>query len=140
MRTHLAATIGTVALAATALAGAPAAQAQAQAQAASAKRFHVAVGNTWTDGTVTFYNRSVLVEGVHKSVGAASNLTCRTTLATTVNAAGPMSSKRSGDIACGNTKSFSFSVPADQPGGATAVEVCLTDANTTVLKCHVVFR
>ncbi|WP_329580276.1 hypothetical protein [Streptomyces sp. NBC_01361] len=129
MRTHLAATIGTVVLAATALAGAPA----AQAQVASAKPFHVAVGNTWTDGTVTFYNRSVLVEGVHKSVSAASNLTCRTTLATTVNAAGPMSSKRSGDIACGNTKSFSFSVPADQPGGATAVEVCLSDANTTEL-------
>ncbi|MFG3370312.1 hypothetical protein ACGF0K_35835 [Streptomyces sp. NPDC048156] len=135
MRTHLAATIGTVVLAATAPAGAPA----AQAQVTPAKPFHVAVGNTWTDGTVTFYKRSVLVEGVHKSASAAGNLTCRTTQATTVNAAGPISSKRSGDIACGNTKSFSFSVPADQPGAATAVDVCLTDANTTELKCHAVF-
>ncbi|MFB7715670.1 hypothetical protein [Streptomyces sp. NPDC056105] len=135
MRTRLAPTIGTAVLAATSPTGTP----TAQAQAASAKPFHVAVGNTWTGGAVTFYNRSVLIEGVHKSVSAASNLTCRTTLATTVNAAGPMSSERSGDIACGNTKSFSFSVPADQPGGATAVEVCLTDANTTELTCHVVF-
>lgn len=135
MRTHLAAALGTAVLAATALAGAP----TAEAQVAAAEDFHVAVGNTWTDGTVTFYNRSVLVEGVHKSVSAANRMTCRTTLATTVNSAGPIDNRVSGDVACGNTKAFSLVVPANLPGGATAVEVCLTDANSTELKCHVVF-
>ncbi|WP_077797128.1 hypothetical protein [Streptomyces sp. JHA26] len=134
MRIRLVAALGSTALAATALAGAPA----AEARAAAAEHFRVAVGNTWTDGTVTFYNRSVLVEGVHRSVSAANRMTCRNTLARTVNASGPMVSKVSSDIACGNTRKFSFVVRADRPGGATAVEVCLTDANSTELKCHVV--
>ncbi|MFE7277602.1 hypothetical protein [Streptomyces sp. NPDC057623] len=133
MRTHLIAALGAAVLAAGTFLGAP----QAEAQVTASYAFHVPNGNTWTDGTVTFYNRSVLVKGVHKSV-APEVAACRNTTAytldshsdlLTMNASGPEYE------ACDNSKAFDFIVPADVEGGAAFVRVCLADGYYTVLTC-----
>ncbi|MGW7079840.1 hypothetical protein [Streptomyces sp. NPDC054866] len=142
MRTHLAAALGSAVLTAGTLLGAPAAGAQTAADAPTAASlptpFHVPVGNTWTDGTVTWYNRSVEVEGTHKSVSTAGEAYCRRTWAYTYdthhNKIGSAGSDSS-DTACGNTKSYRFTVPADVVGGAAYVRVCLDDGNLKDLLC-----
>ncbi|GHH86420.1 hypothetical protein GCM10018793_58240 [Streptomyces sulfonofaciens] len=134
MRAHLAAALGTAVLTAGVLSGAPAAEAQTSA----AYAFHVPNGNTWTDGTVTFYNRSVLVEGVHKSVDATSMETCRATYAYTLDINSHELGRNgsdTADTACGNSRSFSFTVPADVAGGAAFVRICLDDGYYKDLTC-----
>ncbi|WP_143664972.1 hypothetical protein [Streptomyces sp. TLI_55] len=45
------------------------------------------------------------------------------------------------DMACGTTKSFSsFDVPANVPGGAASVRVCLDDGNRKDLLCSPPYR
>ncbi|MET9735435.1 hypothetical protein ABZZ79_33825 [Streptomyces sp. NPDC006458] len=61
MRTRLAAALCGVVLTAGTLLSAPAASAQATAYPTSP--FDVTVGNTYTRGTITWYNRSVTVTG-----------------------------------------------------------------------------
>ncbi|AGK75685.1 hypothetical protein SFUL_701 [Streptomyces microflavus DSM 40593] len=137
MRTHLAAALGTVALAAGTLL-APAAD--ARAAAAPVTDFRVSVGNTWTTGTVTWHNRSVTVTGTHKSVSTAGPAYCRLTWGYTYNAAGTVKLGSNGSAsaatACGTSKNFTFSVPADVPGGAGLVRICLDDGNYKDLLCH----
>ncbi|MFC8342677.1 hypothetical protein [Streptomyces sp. NPDC057280] len=143
MRTHLAAALGTVVLTAGTLLGAPAAGAQTSDYPTTAYG-PVTVGNTWTQGTITWYNRSVAVVGTHKSVSAAGPAYCRRTWAYTYDAhdtklgsAGSVSS----DTACGTTVNFSsFDVPADVPGGAAFVRVCLDDGNLKDLLCSPRYR
>ncbi|MEN8652201.1 hypothetical protein ABCR94_16715 [Streptomyces sp. 21So2-11] len=137
MRTHFAAALGTVVLTAGTLLAAPAA---ADAAAFPVTEFNVTVGNTWTKGTLTWQNRSVVVKGTHKSVSAAGSAYCRLTWAYTYNASdtAKLGSKgsESADTACGTSKNFSFTVPADVPGGAGLVRVCLDDGNFKDLLCH----
>ncbi|MGR4880499.1 hypothetical protein ACIPUC_13820 [Streptomyces sp. LARHCF249] len=138
MKTHLAAALGSVVLTAGALLGAPAAGAQTAAYPTT--DFDVTVGNTWTKGTITWYNRSVVVTGTHKSVSSAGPAYCRRTWAYTYNAADTVklgsAGSDSSDTACGTSKNFSFAVPADVPGGAGLVRVCLDDGNLKDLLCH----
>ncbi|OEJ23601.1 hypothetical protein AR457_02900 [Streptomyces agglomeratus] len=138
MRTRFAAALGTTALAAGTLLGAPAAHAHTAAYPVTP--FYVEVGNTWTTGTLTWQNRSVVVKGTHKSVSAAGPAYCRRTWAYTYNAADTVklgsNGSASGDTACGTTEDFSFVVPADVPGGAGLVRVCLDDGNLKDLLCR----
>ncbi|MDT7843312.1 hypothetical protein [Streptomyces justiciae] len=138
MQTHLAAALGSVVLTAGTLLAAPAAGAQASAYPTTAYA-PVTVGNTWTKGTITWYNRSVAVVGTHKSVSAAGPAYCRRTWAYTYDANGARlgsAGSVAADTACGTTKNFSsFVVPADVVGGAAFVRVCLDDGNLTDLLC-----
>ncbi|NEA54773.1 hypothetical protein G3I60_11610 [Streptomyces sp. SID13666] len=138
MRTHLAAALGTVVLTAGTLLGAPAAGAHTAAYPST--DFEVTVGNTWTKGTVTWLNRSVVVTGTHKSVSSAGLAYCRLTWAYTYNAADTVqlgsNDSKPVDTACGTSKNFTFTVPANVVGGAGLVRVCLDDGNYKDLLCH----
>ncbi|MFJ8085441.1 hypothetical protein ACIQ6Y_33295 [Streptomyces sp. NPDC096205] len=136
MKAHLAAALGSAVLTAGTLLGAPAAGAQTVAYPITT--FDIPVGNTWTKGTVTWYNRSIEVVGTHKSVSAAGSAYCRRTWAYTYDAAGRMlgsAGSAPSDTACGNTKDYRFVVPADVVGGAALVRVCLDDGNLKDLLC-----
>ncbi|MFI9835315.1 hypothetical protein ACIHIX_47535 [Streptomyces sp. NPDC051913] len=139
MQTHLAAALGSVVLTAGTLLGAPAAGAQTSAYPVTSFA-PIEVGNTWTKGTVTWYNRSVSVTGTHKSVSAAGPAYCRRTWVYTYDAAGAQlgsGGSYAADTACGTTKNYSsFTVSADVPGGAALVRVCLDDGNLKDLLCQ----
>ncbi|MFI8529511.1 hypothetical protein ACIGMX_04500 [Streptomyces aquilus] len=143
MQTRLAAALGTVVLTAGTLLGVPAAGAQTSAYPTTAYA-RVPVGNTWTQGTITWYNRSVAVVGTHKSVSAAGPAYCRRTWAYTYDSAGAKlgsAGSYASDTACGTTKDFSsFDVLADVPGGAASVRVCLDDGNLQDLLCSPPYR
>jgi hypothetical protein len=129
MRTHLAATLSAFALTTGMLLGAPAASAQTADYPVS--NFDVTFGNTYTRGTVTWYNRSVTVAGEHKSVDTAS---CRGTTAFTLDTNDKqLGVGASPNLVCGASEKFSFTVPADVPGGAAVVRVCLDDGYTYLL-------
>ncbi|MFE2038192.1 hypothetical protein ACFXBB_34150 [Streptomyces scopuliridis] len=135
MRTHLAAALSAVSLTTGMLLGAPAATAQTSAYPTSA--FDVTLGNTYTRGTITWYNRSVTVAGEHKSVDPAS---CRGTTAFTLDSAGnELRKDYSLYNVCGKSDTFSIPVDANVPGGAAFVRVCLDDgaksAPVTYLLC-----
>lgn len=141
MRRHVAAALGAATLAA-GLLSTPAVAAESPTLV---QTFRVENGNTWTDGTLTFYNRSVSVKGSHRSVSAASSATCRATWAYALDAdrhqiPGGTAGSAPSDTACGNTKSFEFALPADVAGGAAVVRVCLDDGNYVDLECTLVGR
>ncbi|MFF1381303.1 hypothetical protein [Streptomyces sp. NPDC058308] len=136
MKTHLAAALGSVVLTAGALLGAPAAGAQTAPAYPPPSEFTINFGATWTKGTVTWYNRSVRLVGQHRSAVADSALTCRTTWAYTLQGDRGVIGRGGGfPIACGTIESYDFVVPADQPGGAAYVRVCLDDGNLKDLEC-----
>ncbi|MFJ2162833.1 hypothetical protein [Streptomyces sp. NPDC087856] len=120
MPTPLAAALSTAALTAGMLLGAPAAGAHTAAYPTSS--FDVTYGNTYTRGTITWYNRQVVVSGEHKSVSATS---CRGTTAFGVDS-------KNHDVAvnfsdhgvCGASASFSFSVTF-YVAGVGVVRICL---------------
>ncbi|MEU4078022.1 hypothetical protein DEJ45_04955 [Streptomyces venezuelae] len=122
MRTRLAAALSGVLLAAGTLLNAPAATAQASAYPTSS--FDVTVGNTYTRGTITWYNRSVTVTGEHKSVDGFS---CRGTSVFTLNSAGVELSRGYSANVCGMSANFTVPVEADVAGGAAVVRICLDD-------------
>ncbi|MEU4360122.1 hypothetical protein [Streptomyces virginiae] len=137
MKSHLTAAVGSVVLAAGTLLGAPAAGAQAAtASDYPTSDFNIDFGATWTRGTVTWYNRSVRLVGYHRSAVRDSALTCRTTYAYTLQGDRAVIGQGGGyPIACGAVASYNFVVPADQPGGAAYVRVCLDDGNLKDLEC-----
>ncbi|MFE4491889.1 hypothetical protein [Streptomyces niveus] len=140
MRTRLFTALGATVITTSTLLIAPAAGAQAQAASVS---FHVANGNTWTDGTITFYNRSVTITGTHKSVSNASLATYRNTGAYTLNSERHQISSgvsSLNDEARGSTEAFTFSVGADVPGGAAVVRICLDDGYYEDLTCDLYGR
>lgn len=118
------------------LTGAPAVGAHAASYPVS--KFDVTVGNTYTRGTITWYSRSVTLSGVEKSVDVNA---CRGTTAYTLNSKNQQLVKRRANIIpCGTSSKFSMNVPANVPGGAAVVRVCLdTDVPgedpVTLLKC-----
>ncbi|MEV8394451.1 MULTISPECIES: hypothetical protein [unclassified Streptomyces] len=136
MRARLAAVLSAAALTAGTLLAAPAAHAQTAADPVST--FRVASGNTYTAGTLTWHARSVTVAGEHKSVSNAGLPFCRATWAYTLNSAGGELGQNGSldSVVCGVSGNFSFTVPADVPGGAAFVRVCLDDGNFKDLVCN----
>jgi hypothetical protein len=83
--------------------------------------FRVTYGNTYTTGTVTFYNRTVVVEGEQK---ATSSSGCRKTTGITV-AGREQLGQNEWAWTCSGSVKFSFTVPANRAGGANQVWVTL---------------
>ncbi|WP_326692539.1 MULTISPECIES: hypothetical protein [unclassified Streptomyces] len=139
MRTRLVTALAATAISTTLLT-APAAHAQTQA---ASIHYRLEYGNTWSDGTITFYNRAVTIAGVHRSVSAANVAAFRNTEGETRDAAGKWMEANGNPLsqeASAATKSFRFSIPANAPGGAAKVRVCLTDGYHKRLKCQLVSR
>ncbi|GFM95869.1 hypothetical protein [Streptomyces fulvorobeus] len=123
MRTRLAAALCGTVLTAGTLLSAPTASAQATAYPTTP--FDVTVGNTYTRGTITWYDRSVGVTGTEKSVDVSN---CRgTTVFTLDSARHQLDFNYSGGV-CGTSAAFTAPATADVPGGASFVRVCLDDA------------
>ncbi|MEV7416054.1 hypothetical protein [Streptomyces sp. NPDC089919] len=130
MHARLAAVVGTAVLSAGLLVNAPAAHA-----ADPTTTFDVTYGNTYTRGTITWHNRSVSVAGVQKSVSSSS---CRGTTAFTLDARNKKLALAFTSRTCGTSEKFpAFVVPADVPGGAAVVRICLDDGKipATFYKC-----
>ncbi|MFD7532680.1 MULTISPECIES: hypothetical protein [unclassified Streptomyces] len=125
MRTRLAASLCGIALTAGTLLSAPAATAQASAYPTST--FDVTVGNTYTRGTITWYNRSVTVTGEQKSVDGFS---CRGTSVFTLDSADVELSRDFSASVCGMSSKFTVPVDANVPGGAAVVRICLDDGGS----------
>lgn len=105
------AALGTV-LTAGLLFGAPAAVAQSSAYPVSG--FDVTYGNTYTRGTVTWYNQSFGVAGEHKSVSATS---CRGTTVFALDSAGhEVGTFASEQNVCGRSATFGFTLNVHLPG------------------------
>ncbi|MEU6948142.1 hypothetical protein ABZ957_23375 [Streptomyces sp. NPDC046316] len=124
MRTEVTAALGAMSLTAGLLFAVPATTAAAEAPPYT---FDASFGQTYTRGTVTWYNRSVAIEGEQKSVSPTS---CRRTLVDTFTARGAWLSSRSSSPVCGQSATISFSVPADVAGGAGRVTVYLIHEET----------
>ena len=118
---------------------APTAAATSQAEAAYITRyFNAEYGNTYSRGQVTFYNRSVLVDGQHKSVSSSS---CRYTVATSFTASGTILGRDSAHRVCNRSEAYSFTLPADVAGGADRVDVSLVHYETgEVLDTDTIWR
>ncbi|MFF1691245.1 MULTISPECIES: hypothetical protein [unclassified Streptomyces] len=134
MHLRLGAAAGTAVLGAGMLITAPPASA-----ANPVTKFNITVGNTYTKGTITWYNRSITVTGEHKSVDPAS---CRGTTAFPLDAAGnELNIAPSPSAACGDSEGFGFTTSVSAPGGAATVRICLdyratsSDFPSQYLKC-----
>ncbi|MFI1760843.1 hypothetical protein ACH41H_02025 [Streptomyces sp. NPDC020800] len=90
--------------------------------------YAVPYGQTYTKGTLTWYNRSVQLTGEQKSVSTSS---CRLTyIAAYRSDGGPhytRLSERTTKPVCGKSIGISVAVPADVVGGADYVYICLDD-------------
>ncbi|MEV0734290.1 hypothetical protein [Polymorphospora sp. NPDC050346] len=99
--------------------------AQASVSTTSTTSFHVQTGNTFTTGTLTFYNRSVRVLGYTRATAGA----CRQTVVETRGSSHVLLGVGKTANGCAGTSSwdfpFDFTVQADRPGGAAYVWVCL---------------
>ncbi|MWA08341.1 hypothetical protein [Streptomyces sp. BA2] len=126
MKTHLAA-LGSLLLTAGTLLGAPAAGAQTAAYPTTP--FDVTVGASYLRGTLTWYNRSVGADGTLRAVG------CHRAWFGAYGASGQELGTWSTGIKCDGTYRFNGTIPADGPGGAAYVKVCLDDVNTPSSKC-----
>ncbi|MET8682230.1 hypothetical protein ABZW18_32845 [Streptomyces sp. NPDC004647] len=134
MHKQFAAGLGTMALTAGMLLALPGATAHAAAYPTSS--FNVSYGQTYTKGTLTWYNQSVNVSGGNNSVSSSA---CRATWARTF-AGGEQLGGDGGGHVCNGNKTFSFTVQAQVAGGASAVEVCLEDGSWNDLACKIYYR
>ncbi|MFI6334672.1 hypothetical protein [Streptomyces sp. NPDC050535] len=128
MKTHLAAALGSVVLTAGTLLGAPAAGAQTAAYPTTA--FDVTYGASYARGTLTWFNRSVGADGTLRAVG------CRRAWFGTYDASGNQLDARSTSTQCDTTYPIVTTIPANVPGGAAYVIVCVDDATASPLKCE----
>ncbi|MFJ3903718.1 hypothetical protein [Streptomyces sp. NPDC090025] len=106
----------------------------ATASATATSTFDVTYGNTYTRGTITWYNRSVRVAGEHKSVDAGS---CRGTTAFLLDSgSADVGHASSPEIVCGASGDFGFPVSTDR-AGVNVVRICLEDGapEPTYYKC-----
>ncbi|MEU4998479.1 hypothetical protein [Streptomyces sp. NPDC021622] len=126
MKTHLAAALGSIVLTAGTLLGAPAAGAQSAPYPSTP--FDVTIGASSVRGTLTWRDRSVEAAGTHRAVG------CNRVWFSTYGASGNELGTWSSGTRCNVTYQFNAVAPADVPGGAASVRICL-DANTA-LKCE----
>ncbi|MET7622598.1 hypothetical protein [Streptomyces sp. NPDC005408] len=134
MRKQFAAGLGTMALTAGMLLAMPGATAHAADYPTSS--FYVPYGQTYTKGTLTWYNQSVNVSGGNNSVSSTS---CRATWARTF-AGGNQLDSNGGGYVCNGNRTFSFTVQADVAGGAGAVQVCLENGSWGDLECKIYQR
>ncbi|USQ85496.1 hypothetical protein NFX46_17945 [Streptomyces phaeoluteigriseus] len=128
MKAHLAAALGSVVLTAGTLLGASAAGAQTAAYPTSP--VNVPYGASYVHGTLTWYNRSVVFDGTLRAVG------CRRAWFGTYGASGNQLSAKSTSTKCDVTYPINVAIPADVPGGAAYVIVCVDDANAKPLWCE----
>ncbi|MGW0904713.1 hypothetical protein [Streptomyces sp. NPDC002853] len=126
MKTHLTAALGSVVLTAGTLLGAPAAGAQTAPYPTTP--FDITIGASSVRGTLTWRDRSVGAAGTHRTVG------CSRLWFSTYGASGKELDRRTSGTRCNVTYQFNATLPADVPGGATSVSICL-DADTA-LKCE----
>lgn len=126
MKTHLAAALGSFVLTAGTLLGAPAVGAQTAPYPSTP--FDVTVGASSVRGTLTWYDRSVGAAGTHRAVG------CNRVWFSTYGASGNELGTSSTSRQCNGTYQFNVVLPANVPGGAASVRICL-DANTA-FKCE----
>ena len=90
--------------------------------------FNVASGAIYTTGYITWYNRSVKIEGSDRAEAGE----CRETDGYTLTSSNVVLDDFGGALNCAPTSgpqnlAFSFSVQANVPGGAAYVRICLTD-------------
>jgi hypothetical protein len=84
-------------------------------------------GATWARGTITWYNRSVGIDGELRTVSSSD---CRRLYAITQNSLGATMAVRSTSLKCGvAVHDVPMTVPADGSGGAAFVQFCLDDDN-----------
>ncbi|MGW1950702.1 hypothetical protein ACWCRC_41335 [Streptomyces sp. NPDC001940] len=106
------------------------------AAAYPASRYAVPVGQTYTQGTLTWYGRSVVLKGEQKSVSASS---CRLTYAAAFRSDGGPNytrlSERTTKPVCGKSRAISVTLPANVAGGADFLFICLDDARNH-LRCE----
>lgn len=90
--------------------------------------YNITYGNTYTKGTVTWYNRSVSFSGSDKSVSLQA---CRATWGGTYESNGTQLGGSSGDDGgtCNTSNSYYFTVSANVAGGASYVVIDLTTWN-----------
>ena len=113
------------------LAGAPT---DATAASYPTKPFDVSDGSgSYYRGTVTWYNRSVAVDGTFKAVG------CRRVYAAAL-AGTTQLDVRSSSTHCNSTTPAPIPLNADVPGGAGAVDIRITDAYGNALDEQVLLR
>ncbi|MEU6090833.1 hypothetical protein ABZ865_29345 [Streptomyces sp. NPDC047085] len=90
--------------------------------------YAVPYGQTYTKGTLTWYNRSVQLIGEQKSVSTSS---CRLTYVAAYRSDGGPNytrlSERTTKPVCGKSIGISVTVPADVVGGADFLYICLDD-------------
>jgi hypothetical protein len=106
--------------------------------------FDIPYGQSYARGTLTFYNRNVGIVGTVRITEG----NCRGVSGFAFDSRGlPMGRAEYITYYCvasgapSETHSFSGAIPADQPGGATSVDVCLVgrwlgQTNDTLLTCH----
>ncbi|MET9324622.1 hypothetical protein ABZX75_31350 [Streptomyces sp. NPDC003038] len=128
--------LGTATLTAGMLLGLPATSAQA-VEYPTTPGIHVPYGATYTMGTATWYNRSVTLAGQHRAISSSG---CRATWMYTYDANGKQLGSRGTSVICNQTASFTLNVPADVPGGAAKIKVCLDDGNHVDLACEFYYR
>ncbi|MGW7363118.1 hypothetical protein ACWGI8_06745 [Streptomyces sp. NPDC054841] len=91
-------------------------------------QYAVPYGQTYTKGTLTWYNRSVQLTGEQKSVSTSS---CRLTYVAAYRSDGGPNytrlSERTTKPVCGKSIDISVTVPADVVGGADFLYICLDD-------------
>ncbi|PKW00033.1 hypothetical protein ATK30_0104 [Amycolatopsis echigonensis] len=115
------------------LAGLVIAAPQSGAAAYPTNNFDVTFGASYTRGTITWYDRSVRLTGTMRSLASSG---CRRTIGFTYNAdASKQLGEHGTSSQCGDAiKALPpIDVPADVPGGAGFVTVCLTDGDGVVL-------
>jgi hypothetical protein len=132
MRKQVTVALGTFALAAGMLVALPGA---AQAAAYPTSEFDITYGNTYTRGTLYWYNRSVQLVGEHKSVSLGA---CRLTSADTLTTSGHLATEWTGTV-CNGSADFELTVPAEVIGGAAYVDICL-ESSTSRLDCDRIAR
>ncbi|MFF0203216.1 hypothetical protein [Streptomyces sp. NPDC005017] len=135
MKPQLAAAVGSAVLTAATVLGAPAAGAQTAAYPTTPIT-GVSYGASYISGTLTWYNRSVGVDGALRAVG------CRRAWVGAYDASGIRLGAKSTSTKCDVTYSLNEfpAVPADVPGGAAYVVVCLDDATASPLDCETFYR
>jgi len=128
-------TVLTAPAAATAAPSALAVEAATAARTAAAyptSSFDVTYGATYTRGTLLWAYRSVGVDGTQRAISTSG---CRRTYVYTYDAGVNQLGVRSSSTLCDGVAPISFTVPADVPGGAAFVSVCLADGNGAALEC-----
>jgi len=135
LKTQLATVVGSAVLTAATVLGAPAAGAQTAAYPTTPIT-NVSYGASYISGALTWYNRSVGVDGALRAVG------CRRAWVGTYDASGNPLGAKSTSTKCDVTYSLDDfpPVPADVPGGAAYVVVCLDDASASSLDCELFYR